>query len=170
MSAVLDRLAGVLLDLSRRERLLLLALLVVGLPLVVLQTVAVPMLARQAAARAALAEARTTELWVAEQALAHARLARAAGTPRARTTTAPIGISGIEAGLRAAGLREAVTELANTGDGGITLRFDAVRFTVLAGWLAAQADIWGYDLAGFAFERGAREDVVAADLRLVPAR
>jgi type II secretory pathway component PulM len=86
-----------------------------------------------------------------------------------RATTA-IGISGIEAGLRAAGLREVVSELANTTDGGITLRFDAVRFTALADWLSGQSGVWGYDLAGFAFERGAREDVVAADLRLVPAR
>ncbi len=169
MSALFDRLAGLLLELSRRERLALLALLVIALPLLLVQAVALPILERKSAARAALAEARMTELWVAEQALAHARLARDAGTSQARATTA-IGISGIEAGLRAAGLREAVTELANSGDGGITLRFDAVRFTVLAEWLMAQSPVWGYDLAGFAFERGAREDVVAADLRLVPAR
>jgi type II secretory pathway component PulM len=169
MSALFDRLAGLMLERSRRERLALLALLVIGLPLFLLQSVALPMLERQSAARAALAEARMTELWVAEQALAHARLARDAGTSRARATTA-IGISGIEAGLRAAGLREVVSELANTADGGITLRFDAVRFTALAEWLSGQSGVWGYDLAGFAFERGAREDVVAADLRLVPAR
>lgn len=169
MSALFDRLAGLMLERSRRERLALLALLVIALPLLLLQSVALPMLERQSAARAALAEARATELWVAEQALAHARLARDAGAPRARGA-APIGISGIEAGLRDAGLRDSVSELANTGDGGITLRFDAVRFSSLAEWLAAQSDSWGYDLAGFAFERGAREDVVAADLRLVPAR
>jgi len=76
---------------------------------------------------------------------------------------------GIESALREAGLRDEVTELANTADGGITLRFDAVRFSRLAAWLSDQSGQWGYDLDAFTFERGAREDVVAADLRLVPA-
>jgi type II secretory pathway component PulM len=169
MSALFDRLAGLLLDLSRRERLALLALVLIGLPLLLLQSVALPLLDRQAEARAALTEARLTELWVAEQALNFARLERDAGPSRDRTS-APVGISGIEATLREAGLRAAVSELANSGDGGITLRFDAVRFTALAQWLTAQSESWGYELEGFSFDRGAREDVVAADLRLVPAR
>jgi len=130
--------------------------------------VGVPLVERQAAARAALAGTRATEAWVAEQAVLYARLMREAGGGGARTT-APVGMSGIEAALRETDLRDAVTELANTADGGITLRFDAVRFSRLAAWLSAQSGEWGYDLAAFTFERGAREDVVAADLRLVPA-
>ena len=169
MSAATDRLVGFLLGLSRRERWLLAVLALVVLPAGLVYGVALPLTERRAAAREAVAEARATELWVADQAVTYATLKRDAGEGRKTSrATDPIGISGIEASLRAAGLRTAASELANSADGGITLRFDEVRFTALAEWLSAQADGWGYDLAGFTFERGAREDVVAADLRLVP--
>lgn len=169
MSALMDRLTGFLLGLSRRERWLVAVLALVALPVGAVYGIALPLAQSREAARAAVAEARATELWVADQAVQFATLARDAGQrPQVTRATNPIGISGIEASLRDAGLREAVTELANAADGGITLRFDAVRFTQLAEWLTAQNDTWGYDLAGFTFERGARTDVVAADLRLVP--
>lgn len=169
MSAFFDKLAALLSERSRRERWLLVVLVLVVLPLGLWQGVAVPLLDRQLSARAALAETRATEVWVAEQAVLHARLTREAGGDEDRAA-APVGMSGIEAALLEAELRDAVTELANTADGGITLRFDAVRFSKLAAWLSAQSGQWGYDLDAFTFERGAREDVVAADLRLVPAR
>jgi type II secretory pathway component PulM len=168
MSALWDRLAALLMERSRRERLLLAVLVLVALPLGLWQGVAMPLIERQGQARAALANTRATELWVAERAVEHARLRRAAGAD-AGGGTAPVGMSGLEAALRTAGLRDAVTELANTAEGGITLRFDVVRFSRLAAWLSDQSGQWGYDLDGFTFERGAREDVVAADLRLVPA-
>jgi len=169
MSELWDGLAAFLLERSRRERWLLAVLALLGLPALLVQGVALPLIERQAEARAALAQARATEIWVGEQALEHARLRRTggAGHPRAHD---PIGVSGIEAGLREAGLRGAVGELSNTADGGVTLRFDAVRFTALAGWLSAETDRWGYELAAFSFERGERADVVAAELRLEPLR
>jgi type II secretory pathway component PulM len=167
MSAVWDRLAALLMERSRRERWLLLVLVLGTLPLGLWQGVAVPMIERQAQARAALAVTRATEVWVAEQAVEHARLRRAAGDGAGRAA-APVGMSGLEKALREAGLRADVAELANTADGGITLRFDAVRFSWLAAWLSAQSGQWGYDLDAFTIERGEREDVVAADLRLVP--
>lgn len=171
MSGMMDRLVGFLLGLSRRERWLLAVLTLVVLPVGLIYGVALPLTEQRAAARAAVAEARATELWVADQAVTYATLRRDAGEGRVTTrATDPIGISGIEASLREADLRRAASELANSADGGITLRFDEVRFTVLAEWLGAQADTWGYELAGFTFERGKREDVVAADLRLVPIR
>jgi len=168
MNAVMDRLAMYLVGLSRREGLLIALLALVVLPLGVIYGVGRPLAERRDAARVALAEARSTELWVAEQAILYATMTRNANTPQMARTTTPIGISGIEASLREAGLREVATELANAADGGITLRFDAVRFTHLVEWLTAQNDLWGYDLAGFSFERGARADVVEADVRLVP--
>lgn len=169
MSALRDGFVAFLLERSRRERWLLALLVLVGLPGVLAQAVALPLIERQAEMRAALAQARATEIWVAEQAVAHATLVRDGGGTRPRPR-APIGMSGIEAGLREAGLRAAVTELANTADGGITLRFDTVRFTTLAAWLSAEADRWGYELAGFSYERGGRAGVVAAELRLDPLR
>lgn len=169
MSAILDRLAGFLVGISRRERVMIAILACVVLPLAVIAGVAKPLAERRDAARSAAVEARAVELWVAEQAVLYAGLTRegAAVQGPARVTT-PVGISGIEASLRDAGLRSFASELANAADGGITLRFDAVRFTQLADWLTAQRDLWGYDLAGFTFERGARADVVEAQLRLVP--
>lgn len=171
MSALMDRFTGFLLGLSRRERWLVALLALIALPIGALYGIALPLADTRDTARAAMAEARATELWVADQAVQYATLTRdAVHAPQIARATSPIGISGIEASLRDAGLREAASELANTADGGITLRFDAVRFTQLAEWLTVQNDIWGYDLTGFTFERGPRADVVAADLRLVPVQ
>lgn len=169
MNALLDRLAGFLVGISRRERLMIAGLALVVLPLALVSGVAQPLAERRALAHAAVAEARATELWVAEQAVLYAGLTRdRSALPDGARATAPVGISGIEASLREAGLRRFASELANAADGGITLRFDAVRFTQLAEWLSAQSDLWGYDLEGFTIERGARADVVEAQLRLVP--
>jgi len=169
MTALLDRLNAFLLALSRRERWLIALLALLVVPLGGVYGIAFPMAERREAARAAMAEARATELWVADQAVVFARLSRDAtrNAGRDRAVSA-IGLSGIEASLRDAGLRKAASDLANTADGGVTLQFDAVRFTRLADWLTAQRDVWGYELVGFTFERGPREDVVKADLRLEP--
>lgn len=169
MNAMLDRLAGFLVGISRRERMMIAILACVALPLAVIAGVAQPLAERRAAAHSAADDARKVELWVAEQAVLYANLTRDRATAQSPARiTAPVGISGIEASLREAGLRSFASELANAADGGITLRFDAVRFTQLAEWLTAQSDLWGYDLDGFTFERGARADVVEAQLRLVP--
>ncbi|WP_417726337.1 type II secretion system protein GspM [Roseovarius sp.] len=171
MSALMDRLTSFLLGLSPRERWLVALLVLIALPIGAVYGIALPLAETRDNARAAVAEARATELWVADRAVEYATLTRdKARAPQFARATSPVGISGIEASLRDAGLRQAASELANAADGGITLRFDAVRFTQLAEWLTAQNDIWGYDLAGFTFERGARTDVVAADLRLVPVQ
>lgn len=169
MSVMMDRFTDLLLGLSARERGLLALLGLIALPLGVVYGLGLPLTERRDAMRAQVAEARATELWVAEQAVAFATLSRdAARNRQIDRAVVAIGISGIEASLRDAGLREAASELANAADGGITLRFDAVRFTRLAEWLSAQHDVWGYDLVGFTIERGSRADVVAADLRLEP--
>lgn len=171
MSALLDRLSELLLALSGRERVLIALLAVIVLPLGMIYGVAIPLAERREAARATTAEARATELWVADQAVTFAELsrdvARVSGVSRA---VSAIGLSGIEASLRDVGLRKAASELSNTADGGVTLQFDSVRFTRLADWLTAQRDVWGYDLVGFTFERGPREDVISADLRLEPSQ
>ncbi|HAW47175.1 MAG TPA: hypothetical protein DCX34_08035, partial [Roseovarius sp.] len=102
MSAAWDRLAALLMERSRRERWLLLVLVLGTLPLGLWQGVAVPMIERQVQARAALAVTRATEVWVAEQAVEHARLTRAAGDGAGRAA-APVGMSGLEKALREAG-------------------------------------------------------------------
>ncbi|WP_300548194.1 type II secretion system protein GspM [Roseovarius sp.] len=163
-----ERMIGGLLGLSGRERLLLAMLALVVLPLGMIYGVALPLGDARAAARRDVAEARATELWVADQALIFAsETAAMRNAGEGAKAGPPIGISGIEASLVEAGLRQQASELANAADGGITMRFDAVRFTKLAEWLGTQEKSWGYTLAGFTFERGEREDVVAAELRLV---
>ncbi|PWE33807.1 hypothetical protein DDZ14_03855 [Maritimibacter sp. 55A14] len=148
-----------------------------GLALVALPAGAVfglvqPLAEARVDARRMAAEATALERWVAEQAtifLTEEQAREAAGTgPSA--AAAPIGVSGVEKSLVEAGLRNDVAELANSADGGISLRFEAVRFTVLADWLSRVAPDWGYRLAAFSLVRGEQEDLVEADLTLVPAR
>ncbi|SLN47067.1 General secretion pathway, M protein [Roseovarius gaetbuli] len=168
MTGMMDAIIAALLGLSGRERLLVAVLALVALPLGVVYGVALPLADARQEAQRAVTEARATELWVADQSLLYASETTALrNAGEAANGGPPIGISGIEASLVEAGLREKASELANAADGGITMRFDAVRFTRLAEWLSAQETSWGYTLVGFAFERGEREDVVAADLRLV---
>lgn len=171
MTGVMDWAIGTLLGLSGRERLLVAMLALVALPLGLVYGVALPLADARQEAQRAVAETRATELWVAEQSLLYASETTALrNAGEGANVGPPIGISGIEASLVEAELREQVSELANAADGGITMRFDAVRFTKLAEWLTKQETSWGYTLTGFTFERGEREDVVAADLRLVIAQ
>ena len=101
MSALMDRLTGFLLGLSRRERWLVAVLALIALPVGAVYGIALPLAQSREAARAAVAEARATELWVADQAVQFATLARDAGQrPQVTRATTPIGISGIEASLR----------------------------------------------------------------------
>ncbi|SHL20161.1 Type II secretory pathway, component PulM [Roseovarius marisflavi] len=171
MTGMMDAIIGALLGLSGRERLLVAVLALVALPLGVVYGVALPLADARQEAQRAVAEARATELWVADQSLLYASETTALrNAGEGANGGPPIGISGIEASLVEAGLRAQASELANAADGGITMRFDAVRFTKLAEWLTLQEANWGYTLVGFTFERGEREDVVAADLRLVIAQ
>lgn len=161
---MIDRLVDMLLRRSRRERWLLGLALALALPALAHALVIAPLQARHRAALAARAEAAALADWVVERAAEADRLA----TPDRRAPAAPIGIAGLEQSLRAAGLRAAATELGSLGDGRVELRFDAVPFTDLAGWLSGSDPVWGYDIAAFRFERGAEPGLVAAELTLQP--
>ncbi len=166
MSArIIDFLAG----LSRRERWLLALLTGVALPLAAVFGLILPLSEARNAARAQVDEARLIEEWVAARAGEYLAQGALLGTDSADQGP-PLGISGIEQSLVEAGLRQDVTELANSAGGGVTLRFEAVAFTALTGWLSLNQASWGYDLEAFRFVRGARDDLVEADLRLVPAQ
>ncbi len=161
-----------LAGLSRRERWLLVLLIVVALPMAAVFGLILPLNQARKAAQAEVHETRAVEKWVAARAadyLAQGAELRATGAaaPASRT---PIGISGIELSLVEAGLRKDVTELANNADGGVTLRFDEVAFTGLTNWLSLNEMSWGYKLDAFNFGRGTRNDLVEAEFKLVPAR
>lgn len=164
-----DNLIQYLAGRTRRERWLLGLLVFVALPMAAVYLAVLPMAQTREEARRSVSEAQALEAWVAVQATQYA--ARTAAVVEETAPVAgPIGISGIEKSLVAAGLRGDVSELANNGSGGITLRFDEVRFTVLMDWIASVSEAWGYSMTGFSFDRGEREDVVAAELRLAPAQ
>ncbi|RDD64026.1 hypothetical protein DU478_22335 [Thalassococcus profundi] len=159
-----DRLIDLLLRRAPRERLLLGLLVIAVLPTALWFAVLEPMAARRAEARAELTEVRALQDWVAARAAEMAALGQAENSGPA----APIGLSALEQSLISADLRPAVTGLANREGGGIDLRFEAVDFAVLMGWLSRQDPGWGYDIAAFRITRGEELGVVAAELQLVP--
>ena len=163
----MERIIGYLAGLSRRERWLLALLIGVALPLAAVFGLILPLSEARKAARMQVHETRLMEEWVAARAGEYLAQGALLGVTE---QGAPIGISGIEQSLVAAGLRKDVAELANSGNGGVSLRFEAVAFTGLTDWLRQNEGSWGYDLEAFRFARGSRDDLVEAELRLVPAQ
>ncbi len=159
-----QRFIDMLLRLSPRERVLLGLLVAVVLPALIWMFAIAPLQARHTAALQAQSDIRALGGWVVDRAAEHARLSADAGPER----MPPLGISGLEQSLVAAGLREAVSELGGQADGRIELRFDTVAFTDLAGWLSQSDPGWGYDITAFRLERGEEPGLVAVDLTLEP--
>jgi type II secretory pathway component PulM len=158
------RLIDFLARLAPRERGLVGVLVFAVLPAALCFGLLLPLQERRDAAEAALHEARALQAWVAAQAGQMARL----GTPGQAGPRPPVGLSALEQSLIGADLRRAVTGLADRGGGSIALRFEAVDFALLMGWLTAQDPGWGYDIASFRLERGAEPGIVAAELLLDP--
>lgn len=147
MSALID----LLLTRTARERLLLALLCAVVVPLALVFGALMPLAEARKTAEAAHAEALATGTWLAARA-AELQLLPApvlAGTDdvTAAQDRAPIGAAALEESLKRVGLRPALTALDSDSDGGVTLRFDAVRFVALADWLRGSQPRWGYDLA-----------------------
>lgn len=163
-----QRFIDMLLRLSPRERVLLGLLVAVVLPALIWMFAIVPLQARHAAALQAQNDIRALGGWVVDRAAEHARLSADAGVGAGSERMPPLGISGLEQSLVAAGLREAVSELGGQADGRIELRFDTVAFTDLAGWLSQSDPGWGYDITAFRLERGEEPGLVAVDLTLEP--
>ena len=163
-----ERLIALLLGFSPRERWLLAALFGLALPVAVGFLWVAPLLDTRQAASRDLSAAQNLRLWVDARAVENAALLRAtaAQTDDPVQNQPPIGISGIEESLKMAGLREAVTRLANRDGDAIELRFDMVDFAQLTDWLMQAQPTWGYELRAFRFERGQRPGLVAAEFLL----
>lgn len=159
-----NRLIDLLLHLAPRERWLLAALFGLVLPLGLLFGVLLPLQDAKTEQINSRTEAIALNLWVQDRVRENAQIAQVTETG----IQEPIGTSGVEQSLITAGLREAITELSGEGDGTIDLRFDAVRFTRLMGWLSQADPVWGYDIAQFRFEAGLEPGNVAATLALMP--
>lgn len=149
---------------SPRERLLLALLLLGALPLAFVVLLALPLLESRAAAGAELAAARATQAWYIARQGEVAALPGPGGAPSGRA--APVGLGGIEARLIAAGLRPAVTLLANAPDGRVALSLQSVAFADLMPWIEG-IDAAGYAVAALRLERTG-PGRVEADVQLEP--
>lgn len=164
---ITGRLAAAAAGLTGRERLLLALLAAVAVPLCVVFLWILPTIESNRAVRSDLSEARALLDWVAARdAEAAAQQARA--TQVVEDARAPVGISGIERSLAEAGLRRAVTRLANRESGTVELGFDSVGFTLLSPWLDRIDTELGYRLSAFRIERGGGFDEVRAEFTLEP--
>lgn len=161
-----DRLIDLLLRRSPRERVLLALLVGVAVPVALVMGVMQPLAAKRAAAETAFADIQAAQIWVGARVAEQAAL----GPVGDRGPRAPIGSSGLEQSLIAARLRARLSELSNRVDGEVELRFDAVAFTDLMGWITATDPIWGYDIARLDLVPGADPGRVDAALRLTPQR
>lgn len=165
---MIERLIALLLGISPRERWLLAALFGLALPVAIGFLWVAPLLETRQAGLRDLTAAQNLRLWVDARAVENAALLRTTGAQTDDTVQnqPPIGISGIEQSLKVAGLRQAVTRLANRDGDAIELRFDLVDFTQLTDWMMLAQPTWGYELRAFRFERGERAGLVAAEFLL----
>lgn len=161
------RLALALARLTRRERLLLAVLAFVVLPAGLIFGVAQPLQERRAAAQTALDDALAQRAWL-EARRAELGALPATDAPEEPAASDPIGLSGLEASLTEAGLRDAVDQIGGAGGDGVTLRFAEVSFTRLMPWLDETEAEAGYSLATLRIERGASTATVAAEVVLEP--
>lgn len=159
-----NRFIDLLMQLAPRERWLLAALFGMVVPLGLLFAVLLPLHEAKSAQVANRTEAIALNLWVQERVRENTQIVQASTTD----VREAIGPSGVEQSLITAGLRDAISELSGSVEGTIDLRFDAVRFTRLMGWLSQTDPVWGYDIAHFRFESGLESGDVAATLTLTP--
>lgn len=152
-------------------RRLLAALVLVFVPLLAIFTIALPLLETREAGAARLAEAEAVHLWIYGHASALPPGALdGSAAPVQDGPAAPVGISELETGLVAAGLRDRVARLANNQGGAVEIGFEEVPFRALTDWLDANASGWGYDFARFTIERAEIPGHVTALIELVPAQ
>lgn len=151
-----------------RERRLLALLALVAVPLAFGFLLALPLLEARRNARAGLDAALTTRSWYLDRQAEIAALP-VPGEPVAANadTTAPIGLGGIEDLLIDAGLRDAVTLLANAPGGGVTLALGPVPFGPLMGWIDTLAPEAGYGLRALRVTRAATGQA-RAEMQLEP--
>lgn len=153
---------------SRRERALLGLLLLGGVPVAFVALLALPLIDAREAARQGLEAARATQQWY------RARQAEIAALPRpdegapAAGAEVPVGLGGIEARLIEAGLRPAVTLLANAPNGRVALSLEGVDFAAAMGWVDGLAAA-GYRLAAMQLA-ALGPGTVDAELQLEPLR
>lgn len=162
---MIGKLVDLALRLSQRERVLLGVMAGIALPVGIGLGVLLPLHEARVSAEATLTETTALQLWVTDRA-AEARLMTASPTLVARTY-APVGLSGLEEGLKSAKLRSALTELGTETGGIVLLRFDDVDFVRLATWLTSSHPEWGYEINSYRFETINKPSRVSARIELL---
>lgn len=163
---MIARLAAWLVGRSRRERVLLALLALVGLPAAVWLALFEPLLERREAARAALAAAEDQRAWILARRAEMAALPPAPGS-RDGSGRPPEGLAALEARLAAAGLDPMGTaQLADAGEGAVTLRLGGVAFVELMAWLETLEAETGWRLVAATLVAAETPGSVEADLRL----
>ncbi|WP_172299504.1 type II secretion system protein GspM [Pseudoruegeria sp. HB172150] len=150
-----------LAPLSPRESALLILLGTI-VPLALILLVVMPLLETRTTARIAAAEAEDLRNWVA---LRVADLP-SEGPMETRKPFAQTSLAALEQSLVAAGLRSALTRLADT-PGGVEIAFGPVRFDALTQWLHDTSPRWGYDVAAYRIAR-VTSGLVTARFTLTP--
>lgn len=164
---MIARLSAFLVTRSARERWLLALVPVVVLPLGFGVLVALPLLEHRAAARAELAEALATRDWYQARQAEIAGLPLPAAAPEPGAVT-PVGLSGIEDSLIAAGLRERIAMLANAQGDAVSMALRAVPFESLMAWIDTIRQTGGYRLTALQITRADTDGFVDAQLQLAP--
>ncbi|WP_323035471.1 type II secretion system protein GspM [Pararhodobacter sp.] len=164
---MIANLSALLAQRSSREQLMLALLLWLVVPVAFVGLVLLPLSEQRRTARAALAEATATQTWyLARQADIAALPVADAQVPDPKIEA--VGLGGIEARLIDAGLRGAVTLLANTQGDNVSLTLANVPFEGLMQWIELLEADAGYTLAALQIERGEDGGLVSAVLRLEP--
>jgi type II secretory pathway component PulM len=160
-------LASSLAQRSARERGLVAVLLLLVLPFAAAFLIGGPLMDRREAARAERAEAEVTRAWYRVRQFEVAALPRGEAGERERAA-APVGLGGIEERLIGAGLRDAVSQLANAQGNRVALTFEGVAFEALMPWLEGIERDAGYRVAALTVTRTDDPGAVDADLQLEP--
>lgn len=162
---MIGKIADMSVALSRRERILLGLLAGVALPAGIWFGVLLPLQETRETSRATLNDTKALYQWVVDRSheANQLRPSEAADTVK---TYVPIGLSGLEEGLRKVKLWSALTELGTERDGIVSLRFDEVDFIRLATWLSSSHPEWGYVVISYQFDASPTPSRVSARVEL----
>jgi general secretion pathway protein M len=164
---MIERLSKIHCQLSPRERFLLIFFVALVLPAALVWGASFPLMERRDAARAASATAYINRDWLSQmQTERESLLVQMKGLPDA--SVEPKGLSGLEASLVQAGLRDAVTSLGTPADDTVSLRFREVPFIELMAWLQNMEGRTGYRLLHLQLAQVADPGKVAAEVNLAP--
>lgn len=162
-------LASFLVRRSHRELWLLGAAGFIAILVGFVEGVARPLMSRLESARTSLAEAIALSAWVAAK---KAELEGLSGELEvsASEVGSAIGVRDIETRLDAADLRSFTTRLSGTDGGGVSLRFESVRFEQIMPWVAATEIQGGYRIVELQLSRTDLDGNLVAELLIEPNR